>query len=106
MEGLKHMEEIKKEKDVHGGIKAVATVAVSIGVSLIMSDILDKLMPENVKPVAKLLRKIGMAAIGAYAANAVTKNMISEYDETVQQVLAAVNEVPADDEEDYEIHVV
>jgi hypothetical protein len=32
--------------------------------------------------------------------------MISEYDETVQQVLAAVNEVPADDEEDYEIHVV
>jgi hypothetical protein len=87
------MEEIKKEKSIHDGIKTTATVAVSIGVSLIMSDALNAIMPENVKPIAKLLRKIGMAAIGGYLVDVVTKRMADEYDETVQQVLAAVNEV-------------
>ena len=76
----------EKETTTLDQIKKIAGFVGTIGVGLLVSDAVDRVMPEDIKPVMKLLRKIGGWIISGMVVEAGKKYIFEVVDDTAETV--------------------
>lgn len=67
-------------------IKKLCGIIGTIGVGLLISDAADAVIPENAKPIAKLIRKLGGYVIGGLVAKACKDYIFASVDEIAENV--------------------
>lgn len=93
--------------DTKSTLKSVVTLLVGAGVGQVIDDAVNATAPETVKPLAKVLRKVGAWALGIFVADWASDQTEKLYDtvaDSVKQISDKVEEaknaVEAEDEDD------
>lgn len=76
----------EKELTTLDKVKKIAGFVGTIGVGLLVSDAVDRIMPEEAKPAMKLLRKLGGWVIGGMLCEAGKKYIFEVVDDTADTV--------------------
>ena len=69
-----------------GILKIVISGAVSAGVDRVITDAIKSTTPETVKPVAKVLRKVGTLALGWFVGDWAATKAEEKYDEIMESI--------------------